>query len=151
MCVAEPNTGVTVRAAQRLMMVSWFGGRWRVIDGKAADTFLPIFWIDVASQARPSDLKQFTPLKYVLAAQAALRQWALPASGAAALLATALLVAAAVLYTPAAAQAEAGGYERLEGGGEQQAAEPAAQLQPPTGPVSFPVAADGAAALESPA
>lgn len=46
----EPSTGVTLRAAQRLMMVSWFGGRWGVIDGKARDTFLPIFWVEATTE-----------------------------------------------------------------------------------------------------
>ncbi len=47
---AEPSTGITLRAAKRLMLSSWFGSKWRSIEPAARDTFLPIFWAEEASE-----------------------------------------------------------------------------------------------------
>ncbi|KAL4421970.1 hypothetical protein ABPG77_010993 [Micractinium sp. CCAP 211/92] len=121
----EPSTGVTLRAAQRLMMVSWFGGRWGVIDGKARDTYLPIFWVEATTEAGARQMRAFAPLLYARAAEAALRRWGRPAGVGLAIAAVVPLVAAAVLWTggrsdAAAADAVGSGYQRLEAGEQQQ-------------------------------
>lgn len=153
----EPSTGVTLRAAQRLMMVSWFGGRWGVIDGKARDTFLPIFWVEATTEADARQMRAFTPLLRARAAEAALRRWGRPAGLGLAIAAVAPLIAAAVLWSGGcdsdeAAATGASGYERLEAGeqpGEaRQAAAEAASAEngehnaPKLEPASFPVAAE---------
>lgn len=120
----EPNTGITLRAAKRLMMVSWFGGKWGVIDGAARDTFLPIFWAEEGSTAGAEQLQAFAPLLRARAAEAALRRWAFPAACAAALASVAALCAACVLWSDdsrgsgasSSTEAAAGGYARLENG-----------------------------------
>lgn len=108
------------------MMVSWFGGRWGVIDGKARDTFLPIFWVEATTEAGAPQMRAFAPLLRARAAEAALRRWGRPAGLGLAMAAVAPLVAAAVLWTgggggdeAAAASALGGGYERLEAGEQQ--------------------------------
>lgn len=46
----EPHTGITVRGARRIQLSSWFGPRWKPIDGGVTPTYLPIFWADEASE-----------------------------------------------------------------------------------------------------
>ncbi|KAL4431087.1 hypothetical protein ABPG75_006343 [Micractinium tetrahymenae] len=158
----EPSTGVTLRAAQRLMMVSWFGGKWGVIDGKARDTFLPIFWVEATTEAGAAQMRAFAPLLRARAAESALRRWGHPAGLGLAIAAVAPLIAAAVLWSgdggseEAAATAVGSGYERLEAGAQpplgharQAAAESAAlaengeqQAAKQREPASFPVAAE---------
>ncbi len=107
------------------MMVSWFGGRWGVIDGKARDTYLPIFWVEATTEAGARQMRAFAPLLYARAAEAALRRWGRPAGVGLAIAAVVPLVAAAVLWTggssdAAAADAVGSGYQRLEAGEQQQ-------------------------------
>lgn len=47
---AEPTTGITLRAAKRLMLSSWFGGRWAAVEPRARDTFLPIMWASESAE-----------------------------------------------------------------------------------------------------
>lgn len=108
---AEPNTGITLRAAKRLMMSSWFGPRWRSLDPLLRPTFLPVFWAELASQAKPAQLQQFKPLLRARAVQRALEAQVLPVAALLTLGALACLCAAAVL------RSEGGGGE---GGGEEE-------------------------------
>lgn len=96
---AEPNTGITLRAAKRLMMSSWFGPKWGTIDPSLTPTFLPIFWAELASQARGPQLRQFRPLLRARAAQRALRTYAVPLAEALGLLAVACFCVATVLWS----------------------------------------------------
>jgi hypothetical protein len=129
---AEPNTGITLRAAKRLMLSSWFGRKWHSIDPATQDTFLPIFWAEERSQAGGAQLRQFRPLLRARAAAAALRRYAQPAALAAAILAVVCLGAAVALWGDGSMAAEAGegsGYSRLEEGERVPAGEEGRQQQ----------------------
>lgn len=39
-----------MRGARRIQLSSWFGPRWKPIDGGVTPTYLPIFWADEASE-----------------------------------------------------------------------------------------------------
>lgn len=75
----EPTTGITLRAAKRLMLSSWFGGKWHNVEASVRDTFLPIFWAEEASEASGEQLEQFRPMLRAKAAAAAIAAYALPA------------------------------------------------------------------------
>lgn len=122
-------------------MSSWFGRRWSAIDGAVQDTTLPLFWVEVGSRARPSQLRQFAPLLWAQRAQRALRAHAHVAAAA---LATAAVFALAVGLLlrqgggqPEAAAAAAGGVN-----GSAPAADEAAGVRQPLLPASYPVAAE---------
>ncbi|KFM25479.1 Scavenger receptor class B member 1 [Auxenochlorella protothecoides] len=96
----EPHTGITVRGARRIQLSSWFGPRWKPIDGGVTPTYLPIFWADEASEASEEQMQLFKPLLRADQARALLNHWhwhlvaALTTAGAA------LLVLAATLTPP---------------------------------------------------
>lgn len=121
-------------------MSSWFGRRWSMIDGAVQDTTLPLFWVEVGSQARPSQLRQFAPLLWAQRAQRALRAHAHVAAAALATAAVFALALGIVLRQggdEAEAAAAAGGIN-----GSAAAAQAAADVRQPLLPASFPVAAE---------
>jgi hypothetical protein len=138
------------------MMSSWFGPRWRSLDPLLRPTYLPVFWAELASQAKKAQLQQFKPLLRARAAQRALEVHALPAAGLLALAAIGCLCAAVVLSSDGsegsgeggssegkeAQAAEAGAaWEGAGGsGGEQQLQEPLLESHPVEAPPAEPEA-----------
>ena len=53
--LAEPTTGITLRGAKRLMVSSWFGRRWAVVEPGARDTYLPIMWAEESAEVREGE------------------------------------------------------------------------------------------------
>lgn len=52
----EPNTGLALRGARRLMLSSEFGPRFSQVEPNVVQTVLPIFWIDGTEQATEEQL-----------------------------------------------------------------------------------------------
>lgn len=117
----EPNTGITLRAAKRLMLSSWVGGKWRTVDPRVRDTFLPVFWVEIASHAKHAQLALFAPLLWACRTQHVLATAALPATGGLAALGAACLCVVAALRRGSSSSG-GGGYEAAEAGGAAQAA-----------------------------
>lgn len=108
----------------------------------AQDTFLPIMWVEISSQANPGQLRQVAPLLWARAAQRFLRVHAHLAAAALATVALLCLSLAAVLWQGSAAGAVevgAAGGSGGSGSGRMEAAERAEQREPLL-PRSFPVA-----------
>eukprot|EP00887_Chlorella_sp_A99_P005592 scaffold1.g5592.t1 len=78
----EPMSGITVRAAKRLQMNSWFGPRWAAVDARLRATYLPVFWAEESSQATPEQLRGFAPLLRARALARFLDRWARPLAAA---------------------------------------------------------------------
>ncbi|KAL0051752.1 hypothetical protein WJX82_001524 [Trebouxia sp. C0006] len=60
----EPMTGITMRAAKRLMMSTQYGPEWRAVEPHVKKTFLPIFWVEEWSQATSDQLTSFKSQVY---------------------------------------------------------------------------------------
>ncbi|KAL0022764.1 hypothetical protein WJX79_001660 [Trebouxia sp. C0005] len=60
----EPMTGITMRAAKRLMMSTQYGPEWRAVEPHVKKTFLPIFWVEEWSQATSDQLSSFKSQVY---------------------------------------------------------------------------------------
>lgn len=121
--------GITLGASVRLMMSSWFGRRWSMIDSAVQDTVLPIFWVEVASSAKPAQLSRVKPLLWARAAQRALRLHANLAAAAFSTVAIFCLAVAWVLRSGDAAEAPGGSGD-------------AVAVREPLLPQSHPVAAE---------
>ncbi|KAL3140914.1 hypothetical protein ABBQ32_005445 [Trebouxia sp. C0010 RCD-2024] len=65
----EPITGITMRAAKRLMMSTEYGPEWQAVEPRVKKTFLPIFWVEEKSQATAAQCNTFK--KQVYSAQKA--------------------------------------------------------------------------------
>lgn len=52
----EPNTGLAVRGAKRLMLSSEYGPQFSSVEPNIRHTFLPIFWVDGEEQASDDQL-----------------------------------------------------------------------------------------------
>lgn len=65
----EPITGITMRAAKRLMMSTQYGPEWRAVEPHVRNTFLPIFWVEEKSEASADQCSSFK--KHVYGAQRA--------------------------------------------------------------------------------
>lgn len=138
---AEPTTGITLGARVRLQMSSWFGRRWSVIDGAVQDTTLPLFWVEVGSQARPSQLRQFAPLLWAQRAQRALRAHAHVAAAAMATAAV-FALAAGIVLRQGGGDVEVEAAAAAGGDGSAAAAQAAADVRQPLLPASYPVTAE---------
>lgn len=63
---AEPVTGVTIRAKKTLMLSSWFGSAYSVVEPSVKDAFLPIFWAEEDVRAADKDLKALSKLTSIV-------------------------------------------------------------------------------------
>lgn len=61
----EP-TGITIRERKTLMLSSWFGESYSVIEPSVRDTFLPIFWAEETSEASKKQLQKLSKLHTIL-------------------------------------------------------------------------------------
>lgn len=62
----EPVTGVTIRAKKTLMLSSWFGSAYSVVEPSVKDAFLPIFWAEEDVRAADKDLKALSKLTSIV-------------------------------------------------------------------------------------
>eukprot|EP00890_Picochlorum_soloecismus_P006365 jgi/Picsp_1/672/NSC_00667-R1_scavenger receptor class member 2 len=62
----EPVTGVTIRAKKTLMLSSWFGASYSVVEPSVKDAFLPIFWAEEVVKAGDKELKVLSKLTSII-------------------------------------------------------------------------------------